>query len=94
MTVEELKQKVSPILLKYKVKRASVFGSVAKQTDSPTSDVDILVELDDSISLLDFIGIKLEIEDILHRNVDLVEYDTIKPALKESILNNQVPIYG
>jgi predicted nucleotidyltransferase len=94
MTVEELKQKVSPILLKYKVKRASFFGSVAKQTDSPTSDVDILVELDDSISLLDFIGIKLEIEDILHRNVDLVEYDTIKPALKESILNNQVPIYG
>jgi predicted nucleotidyltransferase len=94
MSVEEIKQKVSPILLKYKVKRASVFGSVAKQTDTPKSDVDILVELDDSISLLDFIGIKLEIEDILHRKVDLVEYDTIKPALKESILNDQVPIYG
>jgi predicted nucleotidyltransferase len=94
MSVEEIKQKVSPILLKYNVKRASVFGSIAKQTDTPTSDVDILVELDDSISLLDVIGIKLEIEDILNRNVDLVEFDAVKPALKEFILNNQIPIYG
>jgi len=56
------------------------------------SDVDILVEIEKPISLLDFIGIKLELEEALEKKVDLVEYNTIKPLLKERILNEQVRI--
>jgi predicted nucleotidyltransferase len=93
MTVEEIKQKVSPVLLKYKVKRASVFGSVAKQTNTEESDIDLLVELTYPMSLLDFVGLKLELEDLLHTPVDLVEYKGIKPIIKESILNSAIPIY-
>jgi len=44
------------------------------------------------MSLLDFVGLKLEIEEALGRKVDLVEYSTIKPLLKERILNEQVVI--
>jgi len=40
--------------------------------------------------LLDFVGIKLEIEEALGRKVDLVEYNTNKPLLKERILKEQV----
>jgi len=54
------------------------------------SDVDILVEIEKPISLLDFIGIKLELEEALEKNVDLIEYATIKHLLKERILNEQV----
>ena len=42
--------------------------------------------------LLDFIGIKIEIEDLLGCRVDLVEYDTIKPLLRETILGEEVRI--
>ena len=94
MSVEEIKQKISPILLKYHIKKASVFGSFAKQTANQSSDVDILVELEPSLSLLDFVGIKIEMEDALNRRVDLVEYDALKPAIKKSILESQVSIYG
>ena len=56
------------------------------------SDIDILVEIGKDISLLDFVGLKLELEEVLENKVDLVEYKTIKPLLKERILKEQVMI--
>ncbi len=56
------------------------------------SDVDILVELGDKMSLLDFVGLKLELEEVLGRKVDLGEYSTIKPVIKEQILSEEVSI--
>jgi predicted nucleotidyltransferase len=44
------------------------------------------VEIDKNVSLLDIIGIKQKIEDILERRMDLVEYGTIKPIIKDAIL--------
>jgi len=67
---------------------------MASQSFSASSDVDILIELDDSYSLLDIIGLKIELEEALNRKVDLVEYRAIKPALKKYILDNPMPIYG
>ena len=46
-----------------------------------TSDVDLLVDLPDDMSLLDLSGLKLDLEDALHRKVDVVPSHTIKPAL-------------
>lgn len=48
--------------------------------------------MDQSISLLDFIGIQQELEDLLQKKVDLVEYEAIKPALKDSILQEEIPV--
>ena len=92
MKVEEIKRRVLPILRRYGVKRVDLFGSCVKGEMREDSDIDILVEIEKDISLLDFIGLKLEIEDALGRKVDLVEYDTIKPLLREKILKEQVVI--
>ncbi len=93
MTIDEIKKKTLPILKKYDLKRAGVFGSVVRGELGEESDVDILVEIErDDMSLLDFVGIKLELEDALGRKVDLVEYNTIKPLLRERILAEEVPI--
>ena len=86
---DEIKDIVIKVLEKHGVKRAGLFGSVVRGEASEHSDVDVLVEIDSDISLLDFIGLKLEIEEALGRNVDLVEYDTIKPLLRERILKEQ-----
>jgi predicted nucleotidyltransferase len=92
MTINEIKGKVIPILERYGTKRAAIFGSLAKGEAKTSSDIDILVEIKSDISLLDFVGMKLELEEVLGRKVDLVEYDTIKPLIKERILGEQVVI--
>ncbi len=86
---DKIRETIIPILKKHKVKRASLFGSIVSGNYTAKSDIDILVELADELSLLDFIDIKLEIEDATKRKVDLVEYDTIKPSLKKYILKEQ-----
>ena len=91
-SVEEIKRKILPILKPYGVKRAGLFGSCVREEMGGDSDIDILVEIDKDMSLLDFVGLKLEIEDALGRPVDLVEYSTIKPLLRENILNEQVMV--
>ncbi len=90
--IEEKKRKILPVLQRYGVKRIGLFGSCVRGEMREDSDIDILVEIEKDISLLDFIGIKLEIEETLGRNVDLVEYCTIKPLLRERILKEQVVV--
>ena len=92
MQLHQIKQKAVPILLKHKIRKAALFGSYAMGEATEKSDIDILVDLSTKISLLDFIGIKLELEDELGVKVDLVEYNAVKPLLKEQILKYQIPI--
>lgn len=74
LEIEDVKKKIVPILKHHGVKKAGLFGSLVRGELSRKSDIDILVEIDEDISLLDFVGIKLEIEETLGRKVDLVEY--------------------
>jgi len=87
--IQQIKQSIVPILQRYGVTKAALFGSIVKGMMQSDSDIDILVQIDKDISLLDFVGLKIELEEALNRNVDLVEYDTIKPLIRESILKEQ-----
>lgn len=90
--VEDIKKTIIPILESHGVKKAGIFGSCVRGEMKKNSDIDILVQITNDISLLDFVGVKLELEEALGRKVDLVEYDTIKPLLRERILTEQVVI--
>jgi len=90
ISIREIEQKILPILQCHGVKRAGLFGSCVRGEVKEDSDIDILVEIEEDISLLDFVGIKLELEEALGRKVDLVEYNTIKPLLRKRILDEQV----
>lgn len=93
-TIEEIKEKILPILKRYHAKRAGLFGSVAKGETNEKSDIDILVELGKEFSLLDIARINRELEEALGRKVDLVEYEAIKPLIKKRILSEELQIYG
>jgi len=88
--IDKIKQKILPILQNYEVKRLAIFGSCAKGRMTKDSDIDILIDIRADISLLGFIELKQKIEEALGRKVDLVEYDTLKPLLRERILREQV----
>jgi len=92
MNIEEIQRKILPILKKYGVTRAGIFGSVVRGEAREESDIDILVEIESRMSLLDFVGLKLELEEALGKPVDLGEYSEIKPIIKEQILEEEVPI--
>jgi predicted nucleotidyltransferase len=89
LDIEQIKKTIVPILQRYGVSKAALFGSSVRNQMRPDSDVDILVQIDSDISLLDFVGLKIELEEELKRNVDIVEYDTIKPLLRKVILKEQ-----
>ena len=87
--IGQIRQSMLPILQRYGISKAALFGSVVTDQMRADSDIDILVQIDKDISLLEFVGLKLELEEALKRSVDLVEYDTIKPRLRDRILKEQ-----
>jgi len=91
--VEGIKDKILPILKKYGVKRAGVFGSVVTGEAKEESDVDILVELPDSASLLEQAGLELDLEAALGRKVDVLTYNSIYYLLREKILSEEIRVY-
>jgi uncharacterized protein len=91
-SINQIRAIIVPILNKYKVFRAGVFGSYATGSNTENSDIDLLVELHPDLSLLDYMTIKHELEEKTGRQIDLVEYDTIKPKLRDIILNQEIKI--
>lgn len=91
-SVKDLRAIAEPILKKYGIKKAGVFGSFAPGESGKDSDIDLLVEIRSDISLLDFVGIKQELEEALGRKVDLVEYNVIKPRIRARVLREEVAL--
>ncbi len=92
MRLENIRKKLLPILRHHKIAKAGLFGSAARGEMKKNSDIDIAVEINSNISLLDFIGIKIEMEQALGKKVDLVEYCAIKPSLLDFILSEEVTL--
>ncbi len=93
LTVENVKGKIVGILKKNGVRKASVFGSLATGEATKKSDVDILIEFrGKNKSLLDLVGLEQELEDKLHRKVDLLTFKSLHPLIRDRILAEQVSI--
>jgi len=96
MNTQTIKQLTAPILKKYGILRASLFGSAVRGDMKNTSDIDILVELPQNVHGFDYVALKIdlqeELEATLGKKVDVVEYSLIKPALKKYILPSQQQI--
>jgi len=90
--IERIKKVVLPILKKNGVTKAGIFGSYARGEQKKESDIDILIKLSDEASLLDFVGLKIDLEKALHRKTDLVEYNAIKPLIRKGVLEEEVGI--
>ena len=96
--VEEIKEKLEelkPLLEeKFEVKSIGIFGSYVRGGEKKGSDLDILVEFEESadLSLLDFIRLENYLSEELGVKVDLVEKGTLKPRIGKHILEELVSI--
>jgi uncharacterized protein len=66
--------------------RLRVFGSVARGDDREGSDVDLLIDMPPGTSLLQIVGLQLDIEDALGIRVDLCTERELHPNLRSRIL--------
>ncbi len=87
-----IRKNMSILRDKYKVKTIGVFGSCVRAEQDRGSDVDILVELYETIDLFTFIELENFLSESLGIKVDLVMKDTLKPRIKNYILRETVTI--
>lgn len=71
---------------RYPIRRMGVFGSYVRGEQREDSDLDVLVELGDGITLLDYAGLPSELTEALGIRVDLANQRTLKPRIGRRIL--------
>lgn len=65
---------------------ARVFGSVARGEDTDTSDIDLLVDLDDNVGVVALGGLRRELTALLGVDIDVVPASSLKPGIREDVL--------
>ena len=86
------RDRVLALAAKSGAKNVRVFGSVAKGVDREGSDVDLLVDMPAGTSLLDIVGLQLDIADALGIKVDLCTERELHPVLRARILAEARPL--
>lgn len=77
---------------RFHVVHLAVFGSRARKDARPESDLDLLVTFDSEASLFDLVGLELDLKDRLGLKVDIVTPGSLKPRLRDRILESAVPV--
>lgn len=91
---------IAAVCQRYRVRRLDVFGSAARGTDFDTSrsDVDFLVEFDAdprNARLADWLDLKLALEAVVGRSVDLVEHGALRnPFVRADVDRSRQAVYG
>lgn len=91
-SLKEIRNKTRPVLEKYGVTKAEIFGSYARNEEETESDIDILVEPKEGTTLADMAQLKTELEEELGREVDILTYDSVNPEIRDKIFAEAVEI--
>lgn len=83
---------ITNLAKQYGVKTICLFGSMAKDEVSDTSDVDFLVELEQGRDLFDLGELLIDLQTLLNRKVDLVTKDSLHPRLYSRVVNEALPL--
>lgn len=95
LVTKRMQKTIADYFKKQPVMKAWLFGSYSRGEQRPWSDVDILVQYDrrQPIGLLKIAGMKVDLEDLLNCEVDLVEDGMLRPWAVESVNKDRRLIY-
>jgi predicted nucleotidyltransferase len=90
--IATLRRHLPSLTQQYHIKALGVFGSYVSNEQTPTSDLDILVEFEDfsHLSLFSYVGIQHTLSAIVGKEVDLVLRDGLKPSIRETVLQEVI----
>ncbi len=100
VSLADLRRRLRPFCEKHHIRRLEIFGSAARGQATPSSDVDLLVTLDDSapVSTAALLEIAGEAEELLGAPVDFVLRSSLEKSpnrfAREHILSTAVCVYG
>lgn len=93
MITEAQKNIIIDKLHPFRPKRIGIFGSYARGEQTSESDLDILVDFEQTVNLLDIIGLEMELSELLDIKVDLITSKSVHPRLAPHINSDIQPIY-
>jgi predicted nucleotidyltransferase len=83
--IKEASRKFQPTMI-------GIFGSFARGEQNESSDLDILIDFDETVNLLELIGLEQELSELLGMKVDLVTLKSVHPSLKPFIDSDHIRI--
>lgn len=95
ISIEQIKKTITPILKKYHVNRAILFGSYAYGEAVKNSDIDLYIDTDEKLKGLDFLELLEILVEALGKDVDLIDKSHIEPnsLILQEIENGGIIIY-
>ncbi len=92
-SIDELKDLLTPIFIKYGLIRVSIFGSYARGTASDTSDINLLIYINENFDLESYINFKNEVIKVVGKDIDILEYRSINKRVETDILKEAILLY-
>ena len=96
MSISQLLQskrsQILKIAARHGAQKVRVFGSVVRGDARPDSDIDFLVDMEGGRSLLDLVKLSQDLEELLHRKVDVLTDGGLSPHLEQHIHAEAVPL--
>lgn len=93
MTQINLK-KIESILKENNIKFAGLFGSYSRKEQKKKSDIDLLIQFNQPVSLLKLIRLEREISKKLGKKIDLVTEGSLNPLIKDEVIKDLKVFYG
>lgn len=95
MDKQRLQQIIAAYFATQPVLKAWLFGSYARDEQREDSDIDIMVSLDKDahVGLFKLSGMRLDLQDLLMKNVDLVTEKGLLPSARQSAENDKILLY-
>jgi predicted nucleotidyltransferase len=90
--LKEKREEILRIAARHGAHNVRVFGSVARGDARPDSDVDFLVEMEPGRSLMDVGELKMDLEDLLGRRVDVARPRALRAPLRDCVFSEAVPL--
>jgi predicted nucleotidyltransferase len=96
LTVDEIKEKITPVAKQYGVSKVSLFGSYARGEASANSDVDLCIDEGKIRTLFQLSGFCTDVENVLKKKVDVICETSLSDDafFKENVEKNLDVIYG
>lgn len=92
MDLDNKRYEILRIAASHGARNIRLFGSAARGEDRPDSDLDLLVEMESGRSLLDLVALGQDLEELLHRRVDVLTDSSVHPAIRPHILADVRPL--
>jgi predicted nucleotidyltransferase len=91
---QDINDKIVNYLKRFKPRRIGIFGSYAREEDTPQSDIEILIDFSEQVTLFDLGGIKYDLTEMLNRPVDIVTEKGINKHIRDNIYKDLKIIFG